>query len=186
MGSVITFLLGVVAGALSSWGITHSYYRKAAADQRKELEQLRNQLRPRNTLSDFEHLLEAGKWTKRLIDERTIWVCDDDNTFQIERGQRTREFGERWTTLYPDPSSFATPVYLRIGPVVIKQLTFVSMDGHRIFVPIPQLRPVGGDQVEYFWNRNSLELKVCGIIGEYYIYENVDGVARRSGVAIVE
>ena len=186
MANIITFVLGVVAGALSSWGIAHWYCKKAAADQRGELERLRGTLRPKTTLSDFERLVESSNWTKRLIDHRTLWICDDDNTFQIEQGQQTREFRERWTTGHPDPSSSASPVYLRIGPVVVRELTFISMDGHRIFVPMPELRPVGDDEVEYFWNRNSLEVKVCRIIGEYYIYENLDGVGRRSRVAIVE
>ncbi|MBE3064164.1 MAG: hypothetical protein IMZ69_04010, partial [Spirochaetes bacterium] len=166
--------------------ITYRYYKKAAAEQKEQLERLQSNLRPRNTLADFEHLLESSRWTKTLIDRRTIWVCDDDNTFQVEEGQQTREFRERWTTVYPDPNSSASPVYLRIGPVVVKELTFISMDGHRIFVPMPELRPLGDEEVEYFWNRNSLDVKVCRIIGQYYIYENLDGVARRSRVAIVE
>ena len=186
MANVIMFVLGVIAGAACSWGITNHYYKKAAADQRQELERLRGTLKPRNTLSDFEHVLESSKWTKSLIDQHTIWICDDDNTFQIEESQERRDFREPWTTIYPDRSSSASPVYLRIGPVVVKELTFISMDGHRIFVPMAELRPVGDDEVEYFWNRNSLQVKVCKIIGEYYIYENLDGVARRSRVAIVE
>ncbi len=60
------------------------------------------------------------------------------------------------------------------------------MDGGRIFVPMAELRPVGDDQVEYFWNMNSLEIKVCRIVGDYYIYEDVYGVAKRSGIEIVK
>ncbi len=183
---MVTFGLGVILGALSSWFITHRYYKKAAAEQKVELERLQGALRPRNTLRDFEHYVDASPWRKQYIDDRAVWVCDADNTFQIEEGQQRREFEERWTKVYPDKSSSAWPVYLKIGPVVVRELTFIMMDGGRIFVPMPELRPRGGDEVEYLWNRSSLEVKVCRIIGQHYIYENLEGVGRRSGVTIID
>jgi len=186
MGNVITFVLGVVLGAISSWVITHQYYKKAAADQKAEFDRLQGTLRAKNTLRDFEDFVDSSTWKKQQKDERTLWICDADNTFKIEEGQRNREFEERWTKVYPDKRSSASPVYLKIGAVVIKELTFISMDGYRIFVPMPELRPAAADDIEYFWNRSSLGVKVCKIIGQYYIYENLEGVARRSGVAIID
>lgn len=113
-------------------------------------------------------------------------MCDANNTFQIEQGERTREFTERWTTVYPDRNSSAYPVYLKIGGIVIKEITFISMDGGRILVPMAEVHPTESDAVEYFWNANSLEVKVCRIIGSYYIYENLEGVARMSKVLVIE
>jgi hypothetical protein len=89
--------------------------------------------------------------------------------------------------VYPDRSGRACPVYLKIGNSVIKELTFVYMDGFRIFVPMTEVRPVAGspNSPEFFWNKCSLAVKVCQVIGSYYIYESLDGVARMSDVTII-
>jgi hypothetical protein len=108
--------------AFSSWLISHRYYIKANADQRAEFSQLSEELRPRNTLRDFEQLVETANWTKTFVDHREVWICNDDNTFQIERGERTREFRERWTTVYPDRSGSADAMYLKIAGTTIKEL----------------------------------------------------------------
>jgi hypothetical protein len=115
------------------------------------------------------------------------WICQSDNTFQIRRGERDREFAERWTTVYPDSMSGAAyPVYLLINNNVIKELTFISMDGGRIVVPMAEIRPTKAEKsAEYFWNLNSLEVKVCRIIGDYYIYGDLEGIARMSGVSLI-
>lgn len=169
-----------------SWLITHRYYIKAGEDQKHELEQLSAKLRTKNTLADFEKMLESSKWSNEVIDGSEVWIAENDNTFQISQGERTRDFQERWTTVYPDGNSSGYPVYLKINNNIVKELTFISVDGGRIFVPIPELRPVSKNDVEYFWNMNSLEIKVCKIIGTYYIYEDIYGVAKRSRIALVE
>ena len=60
------------------------------------------------------------------------------------------------------------------------------MDGGRIFVPIAEVRLTPTKEIEYFWNLNSLEVSVCRIIGSYYIYGNLEGIAKMSRVALVE
>ena len=173
-------------GAIVSGVISHFYYAKAGADQRREIDRLKEELKPRTTLQDFERYLGNSTWQSDYIDDVQTWICDADTTFQIRIGARTREFSERWTTVYPDAQSGAAyPVYLLIGGLTIKELVFISMDGGRIFVPMAELRQVAGDGVEYFWNLDSLEVKVCRVIGKYYIYENLEGVAAMSHIALV-
>ena len=88
--------------------------------------------------------------------------------------------------MHPDRSSASYPVYLKINNIIIKELAFISVDGGRIFVPLPEVRPISEDDVQYFWNTNSLGVRVCGIIGKYYIYNDLAGVAQRSRIALVE
>jgi hypothetical protein len=185
MNDLFTFAAGAAIGGLLSWLITHRYYIKAGADQRAELERLSAALKPRNTLENFERMLESSKWTKSVINQTEVWMADSDNTYQIESGERSRAFTERWTTVHPDANSSAYPVYLKLNGTTIKELTFVSLDGGRIFVPMTEVRQASAEEVEYFWNLNSLEVKVCRIIGTYYRYENLEGVAKQSKVAIV-
>lgn len=113
-------------------------------------------------------------------------MADADNTFQIEQGKSTRDFRERWTTVYPDPNSTAYPVYLKINGTTIKELTFISMDGGRIFVPMTEIRLVSNGASEYFWNLNSLEVLVCRIIGNYHIYKTLEEVAATSKVVLID
>jgi len=186
MNEFFTFVAGVAIGGLLSWLITHRYFMKSGADQKEELAKLQAALKPRNTLGDFEVLLRTSTWTKSFVGHTEIWMAEADNTFQIEQGESKREFRERWTTVYPDPISSAYPVYLKINGTTIKEVTFISIDGGRIFVPRAEVRLDAAGTPEYFWNLNGLEVAVCRIIGSYYIYETLGGVARTSKVVLVE
>ena len=182
---IVTFVLGVALGGLLSWGIAHNYYKKAADDQREELDSLEAALRSKNTLADFKERLVSDTWSKTHVDQREVWMCDADNTFQIHETDDNRPFSEPWTKGFPDPNSTASEIILRIGPTVIREVTFVSLDGRRVFVPMPEIRGRGdsGD-VQFVWSRSSLELKLCNVIGQYYIYDDLVGIARRTGVQI--
>ena len=59
------------------------------------------------------------------------------------------------------------------------------MDGGRIFVPMAEVRLDATGNQEYLWNLNGLEVCVCRIIGSYYIYETLEGVAKTSKVVLV-
>lgn len=186
MQEIITFIAGAVIGGLLSWLITHQYYVRASEEQSAALDQLKKDLRPKTTLRDFEDMLASSSWSKTHIDNNEYWIANDDNMFQIEIGERSQDFTERWTKLHPDPNSASYPIYLKIAGVITKELTFISADGGRIFVPMPGVRPLPDGTVDYFWNLSSLEVRVCRIVGEYYIYDNLEGIARRSNVSIVE
>lgn len=181
----LSFLGGVALGAMASWLITRYYYQKASEEQKAALSALSQQLRQKNTLADFEVYLDTSGWTKTFLGDIEIWLADADNTVQIHIGERDRDFTEPWTTVYPDRNASLYPVYLKIGGVTIRQLNFIYMDGGRIFVPMADRRMSADGSIEYFWNANSLEVKVCGIVGSYYIYKDLAGVARMSKVAVV-
>ncbi|MCP9917547.1 hypothetical protein [Cyanobium sp. ATX 6F1] len=185
MNEFLTFAAGAAIGGLLSWLITHRYYIKAGSDQRAELQKLSADLKPRNTLQNFERMLESSSWSKTDIDGTEVWIAVTDNTYQIKIGERTRLFAERWTLLYPDRNSYAYPVHLELNGMTLRELTFISMDGGRYFVPMAYVRQARKDEVEYFWNLNSLEVKACRIVGRYYRYSNLEHVAMHSKVAIV-
>jgi hypothetical protein len=182
----ISFFGGVALGAMASWLITRHYYLRAAKDQNAALAALSNQLRQKNTLADFEVYLDTSDWTKTHVNGEEVWMANADNTVQIQIGERERDFKESWTTVYPDKNSALYPVYLKIGGTTIRQLNFIYMDGGRIFVPMADRRVSAQGAVEYFWNASSLEVKVCNIIGAYYIYNNLAGVAEVSKVEILK
>ena len=182
---IVLLIIGAIIGGLISWGIGHKYYEKASADQKKLLENLSRDLKETNTLKYFEYLLENSEWQKEFVDNDEFWISEVNNSFQIQAGEEGRDFHEAWTEGFPDPSTTRYPVYLKIKNSVVKELTFISIDGGRIFVPMPD-RKIENDKSVFFWNMNSLEIKVANIIGEYYIYEDIHGVARRSKVEIIK
>ncbi len=76
MIELLTFVAGAAIGGLLSWLIAHRYYLKASAEQRVELKRLSEGLRPRNTLRNFENLLETSRWTQSVIDHTEVWMAD--------------------------------------------------------------------------------------------------------------
>jgi hypothetical protein len=184
-------ILGALLSSLPTWLFTKFYYKKAGKEQRKIIEQLDDQFKDRlkhsnkhrNKLEDFEELLENSTWTETHIGNKEVWVCDSDNTYQIEKGDKIGDFEEDWTTVHPDKRSYNYYVNLKIGNTIIKELIFISMDGHRYFVPLPRTRKVEG-KTEFYWDINSLRVKVCRIIGKYYRFPDLESVARFLNVSI--
>jgi len=182
---IVLLFIGAIAGGIISWSIAHKYYEKSSKDNKDLIEELSQGIKETNTLKYFEVLLGISNWNKEFINHREIWISEDNNTFQIHTGDEGDEFHEPWTKMYPDQNTRRYPVYLKIDNSIVKELDFISLDGGRIFVPMPD-RTIEGDKVRYLWNLNSLEVKVCKIIGSYYIYKDIAGVARMSKVVIVE
>jgi hypothetical protein len=176
----------VLIGGIITWFITHRYYEKSFRDQKNLLEKLSQELKEGNTLKYFELLLEKSKWKKEFIGHNEIWVAEENNTFQIYSEPQGEWRGhEEWTKTYPDQNATIYSVYLKINNTTIKELTFITLDGGRIFVPIPDRKFENG-KASYFWNMNSLEIKVCKIIGYYYIHKNIYDVAKRSKIEIID
>ena len=132
----------------------------------------------------FMELIENSSWRKELINHKTVYICDTNNTFQIEIGDFGGEWQEKWAKVYPDANASKYSVYLKINNTSIKELTFISCDGGRIFVPLPELKSEDGQTV-YIWRKDSLPFKVCKIVGDYYIHKSIEGVARMSKISII-
>jgi hypothetical protein len=137
-----------------------------------------------NTFSGFQQLVENATWSKELIEDKDVYACDDNALFQIVLEDNSEEFSEPWTQVYPDRNgSGKYDVSLKINGVTIKQLIFVWCDGGRIRVPLPRIKIVG-DQRVFYWEANSLEFKIGKLIGNFYIYEDIEGIARMSNIEI--
>ena len=75
-------------------------------------------------------------------------------------------------------------VYLSINGNKIKQFIFVAVDGGRIFVPLTKFINNGNGIRKYYWEKNSLDFKIGKIIGEFYIYNSIEEIAKRSKIEI--
>lgn len=180
-----SLILGSLIGGLISLLITNYYAKKSSQETKQLIGELAHGIKASNTLKYFEVLLVSSNWKKEFINHREVWIAEDNTTFQIQSGDKGDEFGESWTEMYPDQTTLKYPVYLKIDNSIVKELDFISLDGGRIFVPIPD-QTIKDDKTRYLWNINSLEVKVCKVIGKYYIYKNLVGVAKMSKVELVE
>ena len=135
-------------------------------------------------LTGFEVLLKHS-WVHEFFGNREVWISEVDNMFQMEVGEMDEDFDESWTQRFPDREhTFTFPVTLKVQGVEIKQLTFVFCDGGRILVPMPKTKMVG-EKRHFQYNSNSLEYKVGQIIGRFYIYKTLYGVAAQAGIEII-
>lgn len=145
----------------------------------------------------FENFAKFAKnksdWEKRAIDEQNIYFYKEDNNYKIEQDYDSRNVWERrepWMSKFPDGHVTQYKVYLKYGETKIGELQFVSCDGARYFIPLPERRfpnqDTGDSHIEYYWVKNSLYYQVGEIVGDLYREIDLAGVAKFCGIEILE
>lgn len=153
--------------------------------------------RQRSQLETFEDYIVNKNWSEQYFDGNKVWICDEDNLYQIHERDDYDEFSEPWTQVYPDShGSGKHSVDLVYAGTIIKRFTFIYCDGGRISVVMPELYIAPEHRVpnadldddtdyrEYHWEKDSLGYKLMSLIGNFYIYQNPEGVARHSNIHI--
>ena len=134
-------------------------------------------------IKTFTKFLSSNDWEKVGYNPEK-WIFKEDNSFVIEEGQDRTDFEEEWTKVFPDRIAKAKEVYLKIGGELIhKPLHFVSADCGRYFVPMPKISEAHGERY-FYWDKDSIEYKVCSIVGEFYRGDNLEDVGKMCGVLI--
>ncbi len=181
---IVLLIVGTVFGGLVSWLISHIFYVKASKSQELEFKKLIVDMQASNTLEYFVSQLKDSDWESRHINNDEIWVSTTNNSLQIVTSKDYVEFSEPWTDKFPNPKCYSYKVYLKIANTVVKELQFISVDGGRIFVPIPKIEINDSNDRVFFWDSNSLEIALCKIIGHFYIHRSIHGVASIAGIEI--
>ena len=180
MSELFLFLMG----ALVSFLISRAYHQKAIAEAKLANRELVSKLDSRNSRGHFELLLVSPNWQK-VTDEvgDYRWVCDTDTRCEIRKGRAGDSgFTEAWTAAFPDgQNNRYVPVNLLKGGVVIEQLAFVSCDGGRYLLPMPQPYSDAG-ALGYCWVEESLAERVARIVGVFYREESLSDVCSLTGV----
>jgi len=164
-----------------------SYKKKLLDFPEKERKIWIKNIEIKNNLKRFENFIVDSKWEKEYIDNKEVWVCNDESTFQIEISSKSEVFSEEWTKVFPDKvNSGKCKVSLVINGNKIKETYFVYADGYRIFVPLPKIKYNENNKRYLYWERDSLEYKMAQIIGEFYDYNSLEGVAGRTNIKILD
>lgn len=111
---------------------------------------------------------------KRLLDDVEHWVSiDEDNQiyhkifpeFTIRQGEIIKEdFQESWTYKFPNPNAHSFEVELRYFETLIHKETFVTCDGGRYQIPLPESDPSNSDN-KYFIKKIILLIKLLKFFG---------------------
>lgn len=177
---IVLFFLGALAGFL----ISRYYYQRSKEDSGSAEAKREAKENWRRSSNYFEHMLTASAWEKNYLNDTVTWTCPKDVTLKILVPDSTDDFVEPWTERYPDKRGRRIDVQLKVNDSTIAELLFISLDGGRILVPMPRRVVTDGVQI-FFWERDSIEFKVGQVIGHYYIYNSIEGVAKISDISIL-
>lgn len=185
-----SLIYGALLGGVLSRKITEHYHNKAGKELSQELDKLRSEARWKDGIGYFETMLVKGTWNVHNIAGQRTWLCNEDTNLKLIEDDPTDNFKEPWTENYADKSGSRSEVHLVRNGDPIKTLIFIHLDGERIIVPMPRVlgikdRNGNVTSVTYYWERESIEYKVCSIIGKYYIHNNIETIAKLSGIDIV-
>ncbi len=148
------------------------------------------------SLARFSNYIDNSHWEKVLDEGNEFWICEDDALFYIEvESEETQEFREEWIQPFPahrlgnDPA-IPYKVKLKISTVTIDNFRFISVDGGRYFVPMPEIDmnvinyDVNQDR-KFYWRRDSLIFRVALIISVFYhVHPNFEAFAKQANIEI--
>ena len=83
--------------------------------------------------------------------------------------------------MFPDQNTCLFYIDLKIGSTIIKSLPFISADGGRYTLPLPEQLIVDKEAI-YSWEPDSIEVKIAELIKNYYRYNSLKEVAEFTGV----
>lgn len=171
-----SLIIGAILGAIPSWFISKSFADKSSKELETKFNNQASKIESATTFNSFERMLRTSMWRKEYIGHDEVWICENNNTFQIHMSDDNREFKENWTTVFSDQNTTMFHVNLTIGGTIVKSLPFISADGGRYTLPLPELAVIN-NVPSFYWAPNSVEVKVAEIIGNFYRYNSIKEVA---------
>jgi hypothetical protein len=126
----------------------------------------------------FRLLPERDKWQK--VDGEAYLYHEEFPEFTVIEGKTlVQPFHEEWIKHFPDKSARSYDVEFRYRATVLRKLVFVSCDGGRYSLPLPQIGTGGSFEI----NQNSLAWRVMQLYRQYF---PAPDALRRAGVSVVD
>jgi hypothetical protein len=114
-----------------------------------------------------------------LLDQPDAWEKMDGDSYLyhrdfpeykiIEGKELNSNFVEEWSEKFPNPHASSFYVELWYNNTILKRSAFVSVDGARYMVPLPETISEGKWKI----NRNSIEYKIASIYTQYHPLEKI-------------
>lgn len=176
--------IGWILGVISSWLIAKVFAKKSSAELDSKLTKQTQKLSSTTSFVSFERMIRSAKWKCENIDNDEVWVCESNSLFQFKCSEDRTGFREKWTSVFPDQNGSRFHINLMINGTVVRSLPFVSGDGGRYTLPLPDLALVNGEHV-FTWYKDEIDVLIAAIIGNYYSYNSIDQVAKFTKVELV-
>lgn len=173
---LITLIVGALLGAVPSWYTSKYFAEESSKDIDQKLNKQTGIIESATTFNNFEKMLRSSNWVKEHINNNEVWICEKNNTFQIHINEDLRSFKEKWTSVFSDQNASMFYINLTINGIIIKSLPFISADGGRYTLPLPEV-DFFENQPGFYWSPNSVEVKIAEIIGNFYRYKSIKEVA---------
>lgn len=181
-----SLVFGGLIGALTSWFFSRHYYLESVKSTDENFRRQLRSIEDQTSMARFEQLLTNAQWEHQTHDGGDRYVCSQATIFQIDASDIGRSFsGEPWLAQFPDQTTSMFKLRLCINGVVVKEVPFISADGGRYKIPLPEIVVVKGTAV-YFWRKGSLGYRVAIIMGQFYRCNNLAEVAQLLGLEIVD
>ena len=177
--------VGWLAGLVTSWAVAKVFAARSSRDLDDQLGRQTSALRANNSFVGFERMLRTAPWRKEWINERELWVCERNALFQFCRSEDRTGFAEAWTSVFPDQNGSRFYIHLMINGTIVRSLPFVSGDGGRYTLPLPDMTVVE-DTPAFCWYTEALDVRIAEIIGEFYRYDSIAQVAKFTKVELVK
>lgn len=175
--------IGWVLGIISSWIIAKIFASKSSTELGSKLTEQTQKLSSATNFVSFERMIRSAKWKREDIGHDEVWVCESNSLFQFKRSEDRVEFREKWTSVFPDQNGSRFHINLMINGTVVRSLPFVSGDGGRYTLPLPDLALVNEEQV-FTWYKDEMDVLISEIIGNYYRYNSIEQVAKFTKVEL--
>jgi hypothetical protein len=148
---------------------------------------------PDRSIEYFFSLVDHAKWSSYGINDKRIYVCQDDMLFQIQirNWGKYKTLREPWARGFSKVKIRESSVEAMIAGQVVGRYDFVSLmssvDGRQYFLPVPRSRANWKKKcTEYIWVRNSEEFRLLRVVGSFWNYENFDELVQDMELMVVD
>ncbi len=127
---------------------------------------------------------------KLLLDDFEGWVSVNEDAqlyhqqfpeFTVRQGKLINEnFRESWSERFPDISAHSFEVELRYFETIIHKETFVTCDGGRYQIPLPN-SDIAESERKFYIQKKSFAYNIAKIYGQYY---PVEDALQRAGIEL--
>ena len=143
-----------------------------------------------STKDEFDFYITHWVWEKKLFDHVQTWICKDTDEYQlVEWNTVVENFKEIWTDIFPDnENNFSYQLFLKRNGIIVREFTWVSCDGGRVRMPIPDRKNHWKNKreciMDYFFLKDSLEYRMLQKIWNYWSEDSFERLFEQAKIKI--
>lgn len=144
-----------------------------------------------STKDEFDFYITHWVWEAKVFNHVSTWICKDTDEYQLVEWNIVRNnFREDWTRIFPDnENNTSYQLFLKRNGIIVREFTWVSCDGGRVWMPIPEMKNLWDTnswdfKIEYFFKKNSLKFRMLQKIWEHWSETSFERLFERAKIKI--